>query len=72
MNPVRRLLALLVGMGLFRLDVAVRETVLVGAALGYNAAAAFLAESVNDEGRRRRRARQGGTVLVIFTMRGST
>lgn len=67
MNPVRSLLALLVGIGLFRLVVAVLETVLVGAAangplaneaeyfavrnqpamlaaaLGYNAAAAFLA-----------------------------
>ena len=32
MNPVRSLLALLVGMGLFRLVVAVLETVLVGAA----------------------------------------
>jgi hypothetical protein len=31
MNPVRSLLALLVGMGLFRLVVAVLETVLVGA-----------------------------------------
>jgi hypothetical protein len=67
MNPVRSLLALLVGMGLFRLVVAVLETVLVGAAangpvateaayfavrnrpamlgaaLGYNSVAAFLA-----------------------------
>lgn len=32
MNPVRSLLALLIGMGLFRLVVAVLETVLVGAA----------------------------------------
>ena len=32
MSPVRSLLALLVGMGLFRLVVAVLETVLVGAA----------------------------------------
>ena len=32
MNPVQSLLALLVGMGLFRLVVSVLETVLVGAA----------------------------------------
>jgi hypothetical protein len=91
MNPVRSLLGLLIGIGLYRLVTAVLETVLVGAAangpvaseaayfavrnqpamlaaaLGYNAAAAFLAGYVMTKVSGARDVMLGGVGAAVQT-----